>query len=365
MIIELTGLNKRLDLNVEIPKEEEAKPIVPEEAFTITGDCRFRFGYGGWDWFIEDFGDRIKTENITNAESMFQKSEIDEIPFEINLNEKCESVSYFIQQGLMKKLWVFKVNDGKKVYPNMSHLFSSTAYFNDEITLDWFNQWLDFEKLHTSSSGGAMSGMFAYCYSLRKIDEKLLENLWSKANQYSACVYQGFVNSYNLDEIKGIHPPNVVLTSNMFSQSFSYNERVKDITFSLDNGKPFVRNWKNQAIDLGTNKKIGYTNTSGSDIKSYFQYTGITEEKEIKDAESYQALKNDEDSWTMKPEYSRYNKRSALNTIKSLPDCSSGSSNSIKFQGNAGSLTDEGAINTLTQEEIAIASAKGWTVAFG
>ena len=36
--------------------------------------------------------------------------------------------------------------------------------------------------------------------------------------------------------------------------------------------------------------------------------------------------------------------------------------NTIKFRGEAGALTDGGAINTLTEEEIAVAAAKGWTV---
>ena len=61
--------------------------------------------------------------------------------------------------------------------------------------------------------------------------------------------------------------------------------------------------------------------------------------------------------------YSRYNDNSAVNTLNSLPDCSSLSvSNTIKFNGEAGSKTDGGAINTLTEEEIAVATAKGWTV---
>jgi hypothetical protein len=61
-------------------------------------------------------------------------------------------------------------------------------------------------------------------------------------------------------------------------------------------------------------------------------------------------------------EYSRYNHDSAVETINSLPDVSAGSGNTIKFEGAAGSLTDGGAINTLTEEEIAVATAKGWTV---
>ena len=39
-----------------------------------------------------------------------------------------------------------------------------------------------------------------------------------------------------------------------------------------------------------------------------------------------------------------------------------GGTNTIKFKGDSGSATDGGAINTLTEEEIAVATAKGWTV---
>ena len=80
-------------------------------------------------------------------------------------------------------------------------------------------------------------------------------------------------------------------------------------------------------------------------------------------------MKNDPDWWTMKVEYSRYNHDSAVATINSLPDTSAylataGGTNTIKFSGAAGSATDGGAINTLTEEEIAVATAKGWTCSF-
>lgn len=75
------------------------------------------------------------------------------------------------------------------------------------------------------------------------------------------------------------------------------------------------------------------------------------------------------DSWTTQREYSRYNHDSAVRTINSLPDTSeyletAGGSNTICFKGDAGSLTDGGAINTLTEEEIAVAAAKGWTITY-
>ena len=78
-------------------------------------------------------------------------------------------------------------------------------------------------------------------------------------------------------------------------------------------------------------------------------------------------MKNNPDWFTCNFAYSRYNHDSAVETINSLPDTSAyiaanGGTNTIKFKGVAGSATDGGAINTLTEAEIAVAAAKGWTV---
>ena len=56
-----------------------------------------------------------------------------------------------------------------------------------------------------------------------------------------------------------------------------------------------------------------------------------------------------------------------METINSLPVVQKASSTGdntfiIKFKGGAGSATDGGAINTMTEEEIAVATSKGWTV---
>ena len=89
---------------------------------------------------------------------------------------------------------------------------------------------------------------------------------------------------------------------------------------------------------------------------------------EITDDASYQLLKDNEDSWTTSSAYSRYNHDSAVETINTLPDTSAylaesgGTTNIIVFEGASGSATDGGAINTLTEAEIAVAAAKGWTV---
>ena len=139
---------------------------------------------------------------------------------------------------------------------------------------------------------------------------------------------------------------------------------MKAQSFALNNGVPYTVTWKSQVISLGI--YVGYYQYK-SDILNY--NSGITADKEVKDDATYQALKNDPDWFTCDVNYSRYNHDSAVATINSLPDTSAylataGGTNTIKFKGQAGALTDGGAINTLTEEEIAVAAAKGWTCSF-
>lgn len=57
--------------------------------------------------------------------------------------------------------------------------------------------------------------------------------------------------------------------------------------------------------------------------------------------------------------FSRYNHDSAVETINSLPKVKSCT---LEFMKYSGALTDGGGINNLTEEEIAVATAKGWTI---
>jgi hypothetical protein len=258
----------------------------------------------------------------------------------------------------MEKLPVIK---GDKAYSKgLYWFFKDCKYLNQPITLDWFS-WYDWDKSHslTGYSAPNFTYLFCNCHSLRVIEEKLLNVLWSNYPSYTSQLFgSGFSACYSLDELKGLYPPPLSISSNMFSACFTDDSRLKELTFALDNGNPYVRNWSSQMISL--QYSVGW----GDGIKKYLKYSGLSEDTKIKDDTTYQALKNNPDSWTEDMRYSRYNKKSALNTIKSLPDVSQGKNNKIIFQGNAGSLTDEGAINTLTEEEIAIATTKGWTVAY-
>ena len=172
-----------------------------------------------------------------------------------------------------------------------------------------------------------------------------------------------YFKCYSLDEIVGMNPQTGNIGSNCFYNTFNYDCRVKNIIFATkEGGTPYSANWRGQAIDLSIN--VGYT-----DNITYIYNSGITADKQVTDDATYQSLKNDPDWFTTDVNYSRYNHDSAVNTINSLPDTSAylasvGGTNTIKFLGESGKLTDGGAINTLTEAEIAVATAKGWTVTF-
>ena len=140
--------------------------------------------------------------------------------------------------------------------------------------------------------------------------------------------------------------------------STTTGERLKRLTFETQaDGTPYTRTWSSQTIDLSS--QVGYG------ITSPYEYVwGFTIDDCMMSDATYQALKDSENSYAMEVEYSRYNKTSALETIATLPDVSSKTGNTIKFKGASGALTDGGAINTMTEEEIAVATAKGWTVSF-
>ena len=210
-------------------------------------------------------------------------------------------------------------------------------------------------------------------------------------HNYSYTPYYNIKGFDYIKELKNIPVPyrnTKAITSEITFFGYSYSFfNTNSITFATNNGEPYKVNWKNQNIDLS--KRIGYGERIWS--SSYEIYAqGYWKEKnnvfyETTDLEqaklNYNKLKS-QDNWFSWSEnsgtyegknvyysllFSRYNHDSAVETINSLPDtseylASAGGTNTIKFKGIQGALTDGGAINTLTEAEIAVATEKGWTV---
>ena len=337
----------------------EVEPIV------LTGNCSHVCSGPIAGKYIKMFGNTITTKDVYGTSHMFyDNSTIEYIPFDININDILDMSMNSMFYGCeslkeLPKIYNARPNNVFGMFYNCKSL--------KEIPDNFSDTW-SFDTLHTSSNG-QLSSMFENCHALRKIPKSFLKEIYGKGKKALYAPYKEmFMLCYTLDEIDGLPIQNATLTStsNCFYSPFNNCSRLKRLVFNLqEDGSPYVVNWESQVINLGAGQYIGYVYTS-----SYItEYSDITADKEVKDDATYQALKNDPDWFTCDVNYSRYNRTSAVETINSLPDASAylataGGTNTIKFTGASGSATDGGAINTMTEEEIAVATAKGWVVAF-
>lgn len=321
---------------------------IPDSAFVISGSCN-NFDYKGkWDSFITAYADKWSTQNISSCSNMFNGTNLQSIPFDINLEAGTElTATDMFGETALTTLPV--MNGENIVIYYINSLFSGSKKLRNIS-----DNYLNAESIASYSN---ISNMFANCFSLRNFPAFASKFATLFNSRYNASLYHMMCYSCRvLDKITNLGVSTLpTWTSNAFAQTVDYCHRLKDFTF--ESGK--TANWKSQTIDLST---AGY---GLYDIDAL--PAGITAQKKVIDNETYQSLKNDTDWYTFKAEYSRYNHDSAVATINSLPDtgaylATAGGTNTIKFKGAAGSATDGGAINTLTEEEIAVATAKGWTV---
>ena len=338
----------------------EVEPIV------LTGNCSYACSGAMASRYIELFGDTVSTEKLTNCESMFKDYKLESIPFDINISANSVGVVLNDMYYNCNNLKTLPKIPYYNVY-NISRMFYY-CYNLREIPEDYFDGW-DFTdcKNEKNQYYRNASYMFGYCNSLRKIPLHIFENMNPVAN-YNYTYFNSLCdNCYVLDELVNMPVPyTATYTSNIWGiGTFQNCYRLKNLTLQVnEDGSPLVKQWKSQTINLSLS--TGWANVNWNIIR---YNSGITADKEVKDDATYQALKNDPDWFSCDINYSRYNHDSAVNTINTLPDTSAylataGGTNTIKFKGAAGAKTDGGAINTLTAEEIAVATAKGWTVSF-
>ena len=357
-------------------------PLPPENAFIITGDCTYRFANGGWDWFVKLYGDKLTTKDIAGANYMFQNSTIESIPFDINLYTSSTTLpgTQKIFHGCSQLKELPKVIPLKKLptptskynFMNVEQMFYCCKNIK-EVPEDYFDSMLeDADSYWAAREALKVDGKtssFYGCQSLRRVSPRLYKPYMGYGTAYYYSLYNNlhYMNSI-LEEIVDLPVEPGPYTSNCFNGIVSNCHRLKKFTFETnEDGTPKTANWKGQTLYMGgtTNDVVGYAyNTAHKNNILNFN-SGITADKEVKDNATYAALKNDPDWFATSESYSRYDKLSALETIATLPDCSaSGGTNTIRFRGVSGGKTDGGAINTMTEAEIAVAAAKGWTVSF-
>lgn len=176
-----------------------------------------------------------------------------------------------------------------------------------------------------------------------------------------------FYRCFDLDSIEDLY----TTQQTDFFNAFNNCSHLAKLTFKTASPTNAKNPYYSSDIDLSTvgyytNVSEGYINNTalhyGNDPLIKKSLVRQNAAKEITNATTYAELKNDPDAWTTNVAYSRYNKTSAKETLTSLPYIKD--THTIKFNGEAGSATDGGAIKNLTSSEIAVATAKKWTVAF-
>ena len=349
---------------------------ISEEMRTFTGDIAYLFADGRFiDWqdeypfILKDITRMTNLFNYCPEDKDLSKITITTLDYpDVNNGAYITGIFNYSKSNNLPKI------NGRIAIFNSS-MFQNCINLQDETIRQFFanpNLELSWCHVNTRPSNPGIYSMFNNCKQIRNVSDILLyihqyfrDNPISHTSSLTDYYSNSFSSCVALDEVQNIpifeFPIHNGNTSNIFNNTFYTCHRLKEITFVTDNGTPYTKKWKNQMIDISY--QVGYTPYPGN----VFGYGGITADKEVKDDATYQTLKNDPDWFTTKEEYSRYNHDSAVNTINSLPDTSAylataGGTNTIKFKSNAGSATDGGAINTLTEEEIAVAAAKGWTV---
>lgn len=323
-----------------------------------SGNLEYWDNQGMWDWYFQQNSNRMTTSDITNGQNMFYMSKLTEIPFDLNFKKRNDTNTMcMFQHSSLEKIGTIRNLRPKyfqMLFNNAKRLRELPKF--EDIDFSGVRGRYDYMYIRTYS-------FFTGCLSLRKIDKTLLEEMYNEyatANMFDNM----FQDCSTLDEIDGLSPQSGEKTSNDFNSTFSYCYRLKTIKFKTqEDGTPYTVKWKNQTIDLS--QYVGWAGYRNADKNILNYNSGITAEDEDND------WSNNPNYWSKQFMNSRFNHDSAVNLINSLPDASaylatqSGGTNTIKFYTNAGSATPGGGVNALTEEEIAVAAAKGWTITYG
>ena len=337
---------------------------VPTDAdLTYTGDVNYLFSRNQYNWLIEHYGDRIKTQDLKSISYMFFYSNmLKNIPFNLNLklntsNNTIRLSNIFQGCGIATAPKIISPENNRTQIEDMQSIFEECSSLEniDDNYFDFIDNFSVSQPIYPYCS---LNNNFRNCSNLKNYPSsynKIINKASNLSSTYNGPYYYTFFKCYKLPKIENLALLNKVMNSdNLFNYTFAQMYSLKKLTFTPNE----IRSWKGQVIDLSSN--VGYGQLSWY-VSEY--------PHQVNNDEEYQNYKQYDDWWSSDIAYACYNRISAVETINSLPDTSAylaekGGTNTIKFKGAAGSATDGGAINTMTEEEIAVATAKGWTVSF-
>ena len=377
-------------------------------------DLTFRNGYmlfnESSEKILEKFISRIKIDNYNN-DSVYSK-QCAQLVSNSNLEDLSELVIDCTGAQIFNGYNMFNGNQNLKKLPVIinnenTSIMAYTLFINanNQLTEDEILKFLSGFKKSTNNDGKGSaygncsctpySGYLDNCLDLSEVNKKwhdIINNEESYHNYSSNPSYSLDSASYT-KSIKNV-PIQYTNTREVTSSfriipntNFYFSDSFE---FATNNGTPYTIKWKSQTLEIGSNYSFGYYD--GSYNVEYNRYARgywkiennifNSNNMTIEEAQArYTALKG-HDNWYSRSNkqvnydsknvylallFSRYNHDSAVRTINSLPDTSAylataGGTNTIKFKKYMGDLTDGGGISNLTEQEIAVAAAKGWTV---
>ena len=301
----------------------------------------------------------LKFKDITNLDNAFSYSDFDFNGVDIYIAG--EKVGLSSSNGLGSPFRNYQGSSLPKLigkWPGMSGM--KQYWFGDMPYIKNFDgvfdgvDWSYLDANLPNNTYSCVRDLHNHNSRMRKAIPSSVLKHFDSTNTWGNIAYYPFDYCYVLDEVVDFPVFNNKFYRIYMSLRSCY--RLKRFTFETNpDGSPIiVSDWQyNSVIDFST---CGFGSSSSF----------VDNPKTINTDADYQLYKDDENACPMFASHSRYNHDSAVETINSLPDASgiSGYTNTIKFKGDAGSSTDGGAINTLTEEEIAVATAKGWTISF-
>lgn len=346
------------------------------------------FENGNCAWMLREYGDRISIRTGPYLYNVFSKYPYEVFDANVSLTSDTQyfAIAKMFANSYNLKEITGSINitrsgstpfiDALQPFGNCKNLRVINDNFVDTSKLYW-------NKIGSKNNFGAF---YSDCYSLREIP-KFFYGLFKdqNGNNIMACsssywYYQMFCNCYTLNKVEDL--PVIVATNsdgvqttNKFSGAFDNCYNLYKITFKTNpDGTPIVAKWNKQTIDL--TKNVGFA----SGINSMTSYnSGLIDGNYISamvnsDSQLYATNEGLVTYFSLGDTYSKYGHTEAVETINSLPDTSAaGGGNTIKFTGTQGKYTDylkgkvasktfDSSISNLTEEEIAVATAKGWTV---
>lgn len=347
---------------------------LPDSMFNISGTGDYLFANNRWQYLIEKYPARFNI-NLTGAAYLMQNTTY-KIPSNLVINSDGGDYNY-VFNGMQ--------NNDNPPYINITNGGSFMQFFGNasfkSIPQDYFSHIALKDHTYVINISN-MVGQMDYLHGIINFQTGKADNYYTQtSNSYNGWP---FTTYGSVGGCGGAINIPVITTTNASMRAttvqIAYGYYIRRIVFSTNNGVPYTARMANITINLsgenfGRNSSLAiWTNADGSlqptgvNANLHQRYPGLTDEEilnlQIYDAASYNRLKNNPDAFTLSHDYSLYNRISAIETINSLPDTSAYGTNTIKFRGAAGALTDGGAINTMTAEEIAVATAKGWTVSF-